>query len=153
MDCSLPGSFVYAVLQARILEWVAILFTRGSSQPGDWTHIFCTGSRFFTVWATVNRFYLLGARSWDVCMCSIGSNTLWPHECSSPGSSVHSISLARILEWVAISSSRRSSWPRDQTFISFISFTEGIFFTVEPSGKPKKLGDASNHWKEKEFHR
>ena len=35
MDCSLPGSFVYGALQARILEWVTILFSRGSSQPRD----------------------------------------------------------------------------------------------------------------------
>ena len=35
MDCSLPGSSVYGILQARILEWVAIPFSRGSSQPRD----------------------------------------------------------------------------------------------------------------------
>ena len=42
--------------------------------------------------------------------------------CSPPGSSVHGISQARILEWVAISSSRGSSWPRDQTRVSSISY-------------------------------
>ena len=41
-----------------------------------------------------------------------------PMDCSPPGSSVHGISQARILEWVAISSSRESSWPRDWTLIS-----------------------------------
>ena len=35
MDCSLPGSSVHGILQARILEWVAIPFSRGSSQPRD----------------------------------------------------------------------------------------------------------------------
>ena len=35
MDCSSPGSFVHGILQARILEWIAIPFSRGSSQPGD----------------------------------------------------------------------------------------------------------------------
>ena len=34
MDCRLPGSSVHGILQARILEWVAIPFSRGSSQPG-----------------------------------------------------------------------------------------------------------------------
>ena len=34
MDCSLPGSFVHRILQARILEWVAVPFSRGSSNPG-----------------------------------------------------------------------------------------------------------------------
>ena len=37
MDCSLPGSFVHGILQARILEWVAIPFFRRSSQPRDWS--------------------------------------------------------------------------------------------------------------------
>ena len=36
MDCSPPGSSVHGILQARILEWVAILFSRGSSWQGDW---------------------------------------------------------------------------------------------------------------------
>ena len=35
MDCSLPGSSVYGIFQARVLEWVAISFSRGSSRPGD----------------------------------------------------------------------------------------------------------------------
>ena len=47
-DCSLPGSSVCGIFQARILETVAISLSRGSSQPRDWTHISCTGSRFFT---------------------------------------------------------------------------------------------------------
>ena len=50
----------------------------------------------------------------------------------SPGSSVHGISQVRILEWVAISLSRGSSLPRDQTHISCL----GGFFTTEPPGKP-----------------
>ena len=44
-----------------------------------------------------------------------------PLDCSLPGSSVHGISQARVLEWVAISSSRGSSWPRDQTHVSYFS--------------------------------
>ena len=35
MDCSLPGSFVHGILQARILEWIAVPFSRGSSRPRD----------------------------------------------------------------------------------------------------------------------
>ena len=52
MDCSPPGSPVHRILQARILEWVAISFSWGSSPPRDQTHISCITSRFFTVWAT-----------------------------------------------------------------------------------------------------
>ena len=48
MDCSPPGSSVYGIFQARILEWVAISFSRRSSWLRDWTHISCTANRFFT---------------------------------------------------------------------------------------------------------
>ena len=49
-DCNLPGSSVYGFLQARILEWVAISFYRGSSQPRNQTQVSCIVGRFFTVW-------------------------------------------------------------------------------------------------------
>ena len=52
MDYSLPGSYVHGILQARILEWVAIPFSGGSSQPRDQTQISCIAGRFFIVWAT-----------------------------------------------------------------------------------------------------
>ena len=52
MDCSPPDSSVHGILQARIMEWVAMPSSRGSFQPRDWTHISCIASRFFTVWAT-----------------------------------------------------------------------------------------------------
>ena len=52
MDYILTGSSVHGILQARILEWVAIPFSRGSSQPRDWTQVSCIAGRFFTVWAT-----------------------------------------------------------------------------------------------------
>ena len=43
MDCGLPGSSVHRILQARILEWVAISFSRGSSWPGDQSSVSCFG--------------------------------------------------------------------------------------------------------------
>ena len=52
MDCNPPGSSGYGILQARILEWVAIPFSRGSSQPRDPTQVSCITGRFFTIWAT-----------------------------------------------------------------------------------------------------
>ena len=52
IDCSPPGSSVREIFQARILEWVAISFSKGSSQPRDWTQVSCTAGRFFTDWAT-----------------------------------------------------------------------------------------------------
>ena len=47
-----PGSSVHGVLQARVLEWVAISFSRGSSPPRNWTWDSCTAGSFFTDWAT-----------------------------------------------------------------------------------------------------
>ena len=48
MDCSLPGSSVHGILQARILEWVAMPSSRGSSQPRDRTWVSCTAGGLFT---------------------------------------------------------------------------------------------------------
>ena len=52
MDCNLPGSTIHGVFQARILEWVAISFSRRSSWPRDWTQVSRIVDRHFTVWAT-----------------------------------------------------------------------------------------------------
>ena len=52
LNCSLLGFSVHGVLQARILEWVAIPFSRGSSWPRNWTWISCISGRRFTLWAT-----------------------------------------------------------------------------------------------------
>ena len=53
MDSSLPGSAILGIFQARILEWAAISFSRGSSQPRDRTRVSCIADRRFTVWATM----------------------------------------------------------------------------------------------------
>ena len=58
MDCSLSGPSVHGILQARILEWVAIFFSRGSSQPRDWTQVSCIAGRFLTIWAS-GKLYLI----------------------------------------------------------------------------------------------
>ena len=52
MDCSLLGSSVRGILQARVLEWVAYPFSRGSSWSRIRTSISCIAGRFFTTWAT-----------------------------------------------------------------------------------------------------
>ena len=50
--CSPPGSSVHGILQARILEWVAISFSKGFSWPRDRTWVSSITGRFFTIWAT-----------------------------------------------------------------------------------------------------
>ena len=75
MDCSPPGSSVHEIFQARILEWVAISFSRGSPQPRDWTQVSCTAGRFFTNWAAREALIL------HVCRCDSSEWTLkWMNE-------------------------------------------------------------------------
>ena len=63
MDCNPPGSVVPGILQARTLEWVAISFSRRSSQTGDATQVSCTAGRFF--------YHLSHHRSPSVVVCMI----------------------------------------------------------------------------------
>ena len=72
MDCSLPGSFVHRIFQARVLEWVAISFSRGSSQSRDRTQVSYFAGRHFTMWAT-----------WEGLVQAVGTanaNTLRPQD-------------------------------------------------------------------------
>ena len=87
MDCSLPGSSAHEIFQARILKWVAIPFSRGSSWPRDRTRVFCVTGRFFTVWDTreapknaqtiwqLHSFYMLVRSCWKSCM--LGFSIMW----------------------------------------------------------------------------
>ena len=77
---SLPGSSVHGILQARVLEWVAISFSRGSSQPRDQTHVSCTGR-----WILVGH---PGSPHVHLCCCSVTQlcPTLCDHmDCSTSG--------------------------------------------------------------------
>ena len=56
MDSNVPGCSVHGILQTRILEWVAISFSRGSSQPKDQTQVSCIAGKFFTHRAIEERF-------------------------------------------------------------------------------------------------
>ena len=56
MDFSWPCSSVNGIFQARILDWVAIPFSRQCSQPRDWTQVSCMANRFFTIWITRDRY-------------------------------------------------------------------------------------------------
>ena len=72
MDCSLPGSSVHGILQARILAWVAISSSWGSSWPRDWTRISCIAGRFLTNWAAREASIIL---EWVVI--SFSSSSSW----------------------------------------------------------------------------
>ena len=121
MNCSLPGSSIHGILQARILKWVAISFSRGSLRPRDWTQVSHITGRFFSIWAIWeacskmafllrspwnNHFYTAAAAVKLLQSCLTLHN---PIDCSLPGSSVHGIFQARVLEWGAIAFSRSHS--------------------------------------------
>ena len=63
MDCSLPGPSVHGILQARIVERVAISFSKGPSQLGDHTWVSYIAGRVFTIWATGENLCKVG----DLC--------------------------------------------------------------------------------------
>ena len=129
MDCSLPGSSVQGVLQARILEWVAIPSSRGSSQPRDQTHVSCGScigrSGFLTTKATWESLVItvrakllqLGPTLCDPIVITAAAKSLQscptlcdPIDGSPPGSPVPGILQARTLEWVVISFSNAWKW-------------------------------------------
>ena len=84
MDCCPPGSSVYGILQARILEWVAIPFSRGSSQPRDRTWVSCIVDRFFPISTQGNHMYLFQSEKWKSLSLS---DSLRPHGLYSPWNS------------------------------------------------------------------
>ena len=83
MGCSPPGSFIQGILQARVLEWVVISFSRGSSQPRDRTRVSRIVGRHFTIWATREVIFkeeriLQYAKAWmdlgDIILCEISQS-------------------------------------------------------------------------------
>ena len=85
MNCSLPGSSIHGILQARIPEWVAISFSSGTSQPRNWTQVSCIAGRCLTDWATWEASKLVKVAQWCPTLCdtnglyspwnSLGQNT------------------------------------------------------------------------------
>ena len=83
MDCSLPGSSLHGIYQARILEWVAISFSKGFSWSRDQTLVSCTAGGFFTVWAIISSVQSLSciqlfATPWTAaCQASLSITNSW----------------------------------------------------------------------------
>ena len=143
MGCS---SSVRGIFQARILKWVAISYSRGIFpaqesnpcllHPLHWqvnslslSHLVSLNGKYQWVKSSLfyTGFWVLGEVA-QLCptLCD-------PMDYSPPGSSIHGILQARILEWVAISFSRGSSWPRIEPRSPAL---QADALTSEPSGKP-----------------
>ena len=122
MDCSPPGTSLHGILQARILDWIAIPFSRASSQSRDGTQVSYTAGRFFTIRAlgkhsnhtrgwTQKSSSVLPTKGWYLpsTAAAAAAKSLQscltvcnPVDCSPPGSSIHGIFQARVPEWVAL---------------------------------------------------
>ena len=91
--CSLQASSIHGILQARIPVWVAMPFSRGSSQPRDQTQVSCIAGRFFTIWATRE------AREYDLIWTFV--------DLCRPGRGDHAKLGQQRLEWCFYSSSHQ----------------------------------------------
>ena len=110
MDCSPPGSSVHGVLQARILDWVAIFYSRGSSPPriepeslvssilASGFFITAPPGKLFSLHIYIHAAAAAAAKSLQSCLTLCD-----PIDGSPPGSPIPGVLQARILEWVAIS--------------------------------------------------
>ena len=130
MDCTPPGFSVHGILQARILEWLAVPSSRGSSQPRDQScisYVSCFGRGFFIgpsrkPACCCKRHYLilLSDKYSILCVCvcvcvyvklKVAQSCL--ALCDPMDYTVHGILWDRILEWIDFPFSRTSSQPRD----------------------------------------
>ena len=175
MNCSLPGSSVHGIFQARELEWCATAFSESHKRHlqnfltslSFCQYSQCTASTMITKMKVEGRLEWAAPRSgerpsqhpalgpalikdrprkwllwliWLLCACAKSLQSCLtlcnPVDWSPPGSSVHGILQAWILEWVAISFSRGSFQSKDWTHISCGSCVAGRFFTAEPPEKP-----------------
>ena len=106
--------------------WNTMVSTK--SKPSTATQITCYFFQVFFRFSTcisLNLCVCMHAKSLQLCL-----NLCNPRDCSPPGSSVHGILQARILEWVAMPSSRGSSQPRDGTHVSYFSCIGRWVFTT-----------------------
>ena len=139
VDCSLPGSSVYGISQARTLEWVAISFSRGSSPPRLWTRASCIESRFFTseppekpaVVITIHpsascrtpinqRLALIQCdRGWGVWNAIKVS---WQHFCISPPLNYLAFTIILAIGLLFMKSSHRSQQPSSQRMANGVAW-------------------------------
>ena len=150
MECSPPGSSVHGILWARILQWVTISFSRGSSLTSD-PHcrqvLYHLSTRevhnvcmcvcvcvcvYVYIYMYIHICIHTSMRAKSLQLCSTLCD---PMDCSLPGSSVHGLLQAGMLEWVAMPSYRGTFQPRDRIHVFCSYCIAGGFFTAKPPGK------------------
>ena len=124
MNGSLPGCMVHGIFQARVLEWIAISFPRGSSQPWDWIQVSCIADRHFVVWATESACNI-GGPGFDSWVGKIR----WRKKCPStpvflPGEFHGQRSLVGYSPWVAKNQTQLVLY-QNMTVVSILGFPAG----------------------------
>ena len=143
MDYSLQGSSVHGLSQARILERVAIPFSRGSFWCRGWTWVSCIAGRVFAIWATSEAWYSLHSIEYLTLVTLVSSHILpffcW-HLCwrcqTYPGSSWMTEPVSQAAQWMHLFSSffNRSYLPLFWAFIFYCSIVDSQCFFFEVSG-------------------
>ena len=124
---------ILALMIGVLWYLIVVLIYIGVSLKVNWNFL---ANPIFPLWLIMAKICLCAYFLSVYCLCMHAKSlqlclTLHdPMDCSLPGSSVHGILLARILEWVAMPSSRGSSWRRNRTRISYISCMAGRFITT-----------------------
>ena len=95
MDCSPPGSSVHGILQATILEWVAMSFSRGSSWPRNCTQISCNDRQILDHWVTREGCILKLYTCSYTCVYIVSSIVQFSHSVVSDSSRPHGLQHAR----------------------------------------------------------
>ena len=118
MDWGLPGSSLQGILQARILEWIAIPFFRGSSQPRDWTLVSHIAGKFFIIWAI--------REAKDIYLIS-----LWELRYSHK----ESYSLLFLVPHTSVVTGKKVKWFWFQTDHNIDSFVHSCYLIIEQTSK------------------
>ena len=137
MDCSPPGSSVYGIFQARILEWVAISFSRGSSWLRDWTHVSCIAGRCFTLWATREALQFSSVQSLSHIWLFVTSRTAAQQAALSI---TNTQSLLKLMSIESVMSSNHLLLCRPLLLLpSLLSQHQGLFQWVSSSNQVAKV--------------
>ena len=122
MGCSLPGSSIHGIFQARVLEWGAIAFSNIHRHIPTNLIIHTQNSHACGFSLTETYISHTHAQTPTFPFCThCHADICDPMDSSLPGSTIHGTFQARILDWTAISFSRGSSQPRDRTQVSYIA--------------------------------
>ena len=128
VDCSPPGSCVHGLLQARILEWVAMPSSRGSSWPRDHSCISCTACRFFTTEPPLKPHICI--TSWQIEGEKVKDFIFLGSKITADGDCSHEIKRCLLLRWKAMTNLDSILKSKDITLLIKVHRVKTIVFPV-----------------------